>query len=59
MQNGYFTQRIGKIISEENDMGVIELYFKYKFVIEIISCGIGIVALIVCILALIIRAKGK
>ena len=40
-------------------MGVIELYFKYKFVIEIISCGIGIVALIVCILALIIRAKGK
>lgn len=40
-------------------MGVIELYFKYKFVIEIISAGIGIVVLVVWILAVIIGAKRK
>jgi hypothetical protein len=37
----------------------MDLYFKYKFITEIILAGIGIVALIVCILTVIIGAKRK
>ncbi len=40
-------------------MGAMDLYFKYKFITEIILAGIGIAALIVCILAIIIGAKRK
>lgn len=37
----------------------MDLYFKYKFVTEMILVGIGIVALGVCILTVIIGAKRK
>lgn len=37
----------------------MDLYFKYKFVTEMILAGIGIVALVVCILTIIIGAKRK
>ena len=37
-------------------MGVIELYFKYKFITEILLVGIGITALVIYILMVI---KGR
>lgn len=40
-------------------MGVMDLYFKYKFITEIILAGIGIAALIVCVFMIIIGAKRK
>ena len=40
-------------------METMDLYFKYKFVTEMILAGIGLIALIVCILAVIIGAKRK
>lgn len=40
-------------------MGVLELYFKYKFITEILLAGVGITALIVYILMVIKGAKRK
>lgn len=40
-------------------MGVIELYFKYIFITEILLAGIGIIALIIYILMVVIGAKRK
>lgn len=44
---------------KENDMGIIELYFKYKFITEILLAGIGITALVIYILMLVKGAKRK
>ena len=40
-------------------MGVIELYFKYKFITEIILACIGITALVIYILMVVKGAKRK
>lgn len=40
-------------------MGVIELYFKYKFITEILLAGIGITALVIYILMVVIGARKK
>lgn len=40
-------------------MGVIELYFKYKFVTEILMAGIGIAALVIYIFMVVKGAKRK
>lgn len=40
-------------------MGIIELYFKYKFITELLLVGIGIVALTIYIFMIVIGAKRK
>lgn len=40
-------------------MGIIELYFKYKFITEIILTGIGIISLVIYILMVVKGAKRK
>lgn len=40
-------------------MGIIELYFKYKFITEILLGGIGITALVIYILMVVKGAKTK
>ena len=40
-------------------MGIIELYFKYKFITEILLAGIGITALAIYILMVFKGAKRK
>lgn len=40
-------------------MGIVELYFKYKFITEILLAGIGITALIIYILMVVKGAKIK
>ena len=37
----------------------MELYFKYKFIMEVILAGLGIIALVVYILLIVIGAKRK
>ena len=44
---------------KENDMGAIELYFKFKFIAEILLGGIGITALVIYILMVVKGAKTK
>ena len=40
-------------------MGIIELYVKYKFIMEILLTGIGITALVIYILMVVKGAKIK
>lgn len=40
-------------------MGAIELYFKFKFIAEILLGGIGITALVIYILMVVKGAKTK
>lgn len=40
-------------------MGIIELYFKYKLITEILLAGIGITALVISILMIFKGAKRK
>lgn len=40
-------------------MEIIELYFKYKFITEILLAGIGITALVIYILMVVKGAKRK
>lgn len=44
---------------KENNMGIIELYFKYKFITKILLVGIGITALVIYILMVVKGAKRK
>lgn len=38
---------------------MVELYFKYKFITEILMAGVGITALIIYIFMVVIGAKRK